>query len=560
MNILTHSKTVKSDRVIWVLAMVLGAVHAYISRWTMNADGVSYLDIGELYFRLPLRLAVSGYFSPLYSWLIGAFLAVFRPSAQWESPVVHFVNYLLYLCALWSLKSFADELLRLKKEQGVAAAPVGKEYGHERVWMIFFCALFVWAALRMVTMATVAPDMLYAAIIFLLFSQLLRIQRNRGGGWLQAAGLGLILGIAYLARAAALPIIVLAVMSLFILYRNVRRSIPHVLLTVAVICLVTGPYIALLSLANGRISIGGTGTMIYAWHINQKPWQNWQGPGAVHPTRLIYGPPNVYEFGRPVPGTYPPWYDPSFWDEGMAPEYRLIPLISNFVRNSKHLVDYFLESGGLLVGLISLHLAARKGFYALLKGLWPVWCVALPSVVALLVYTSLHVEPRYIMPFWVTLWIVIFFALPFSFHDPAPPFSIPIVTAMIVFLTAGVLYSTLILPRELSYGINNNRIAAGLVELPVHPGEEIATIGVSNNIYWARLARLRVIAEIPADEAADFWAAPPAVRSAIYERLDENKVVAIVARGIPSQAAVKPWRKLADNFYACRLSELRGGR
>ena len=36
-----------------------------------------------------------------------------------------------------------------------------------------------------------------------------------------------------------------------------------------------------------------------------------------HPTRKIYDDPTMYEFGTPFKVTYPPWYDPSYWYEGV---------------------------------------------------------------------------------------------------------------------------------------------------------------------------------------------------------------------------------------------------
>jgi hypothetical protein len=551
----TQSKSGKVDSFFWAAVLVIGAVHAFLSRYAMNADGVSYIDIGESYFRLPPVQAVSGYFSPLYSWIIGSFLVAFQPGAKWEAPLTHLVNYILFLFALWSFTQFVKQLLRLKQQQ---TAPQDAQSGNEKSWAMVFYALFVWAALRMITLATVAPDMLYTAIIFLLFAQLINIRLDEGNGWLPAAGLGFTLGAAFLTRAAVLPVAAM-VLAAFLFLRDLRRSLPRLFAVLIPFVLVAAPYVALLSSARGRLTLAEAGTMNYAWLVNGKPFQNWQGPGAIHPTRISETHPPIYEFATPLPGTYPPWYDPAYWNAGMLPEYHIGAQVVNFIRNSKHLLDSFFDLGGIFVGLISLHLAVGTRIRTFVKGLQPVWFLILPSAAALAMYACLHVEPRYIVPFWLTLWIALFFALPLSFGDPPLLFSSAALAAMLAFLSAGILYSTFVLSRELSYLTSHQPIAAGLMQMGVFPGERIATVGVGNNIYWARLAHARIVAEITPEDAADFWAAPENAKSDIYRRLSQISADVIVARGIPTRYARKPWRPISDGFYACRLSQLWGG-
>lgn len=521
----------------------------------MNADGVSYIDIGESYFRLPPVQAVSSYFSPLYSWIIGAFVVAFRPAAKWEAPLIHLVNYILFLFALWSFTQFVKQLLRFKRQ---ARPDERAQSGNEKSWAIVFYALFVWAALRMITLATVAPDMLYTAIVFLLFAQLIHIRLDKGNGWLAAAALGFTLGAAFLTRAAVLPV-AFTILVAFIFLRDLRRSLPRLFAVLVPMVLVAAPYVALLSSSRGRLTLAEAGTMNYAWLVNGKPFQNWQGPGAIHPTRMSETQPPFYEFATTLPGTYPPWYDPAYWNAGMVPEYHIVTQIVHFLRNSKHLLDLFFDLGGLFVGLISLHLAAGTRLRTLVKGLRPVWFLILPSAAALAMYACLHIEPRYIVPFWLTLWIALFFALPLSFSDPPAKFSTAALAAMLIFLTAGILYSTFVLSRELSYLTNHQPIAAELAQMGIFPGERIATVGIGNNIYWARLAGARIVAEITPEDTADFWTAPENVKSDIYHRLSQINAGVIVARGIPARYARKPWRPVSGGFYACRLSQLWGG-
>src|SRR5215510_12192548 len=89
-----------------ILAIGLSVLHVYaaIKSQSMNADGISYLDIGDAYFRADWTNAINPVWSPLYSWILGFANFVIRPSIQWEFPLVHFVNFIIYLIALASFE------------------------------------------------------------------------------------------------------------------------------------------------------------------------------------------------------------------------------------------------------------------------------------------------------------------------------------------------------------------------------------------------------------------------------------------------------------------------
>src|SRR5258707_7530980 len=92
--------------VCWAMALALGAAQAWATRFTMNPDGISYLDIGDAYWRGDWHNAINAYWSPLYSWILGFFLKVVKPSAYWEYPLVHLVNFLIYVAALGCFEFF----------------------------------------------------------------------------------------------------------------------------------------------------------------------------------------------------------------------------------------------------------------------------------------------------------------------------------------------------------------------------------------------------------------------------------------------------------------------
>src|SRR4051795_941770 len=86
----------------WVIALAIGGAEAWWTRFTMNPDGVSYLDIGDAYWRGDWHNAINAYWSPLYSWILGFFLKATKPSMYWEYPLVHLANFLIFVAALAS--------------------------------------------------------------------------------------------------------------------------------------------------------------------------------------------------------------------------------------------------------------------------------------------------------------------------------------------------------------------------------------------------------------------------------------------------------------------------
>src|SRR5882672_2481793 len=77
--------------VFWLIAATLGLIQAWVTRFAMNPDGVSYLDIGDRLWGGDGHALLNGYWSPLYGALLGLAMKIVKPSPYWEFPVAHFV-------------------------------------------------------------------------------------------------------------------------------------------------------------------------------------------------------------------------------------------------------------------------------------------------------------------------------------------------------------------------------------------------------------------------------------------------------------------------------------
>ena len=118
-----------------VIAIVLGAAQAWTSRFSMNADGIQYLDNASAYSNGDFQHALNSQWSPLYPWLISAWFAMVRPSPYLEFPAVHWLNFLIYLLSLAGFLFFLN-VCSGKNSSGSVHAGRPREPGTDRLFFI----------------------------------------------------------------------------------------------------------------------------------------------------------------------------------------------------------------------------------------------------------------------------------------------------------------------------------------------------------------------------------------------------------------------------------------
>jgi len=140
----------------WTAALSAGALNAWLTRWSMNQDGVSYLDIADAYWRGDWHNAINAYWSPLYSWILGLFVSTTRPSPRWEYPLVHLANFLIYVAALGCYEYLLTTVVAYRKQKdpsfsSLLAFP-------EKSLRILGYAVFVSCAVILVGLGPASPD------------------------------------------------------------------------------------------------------------------------------------------------------------------------------------------------------------------------------------------------------------------------------------------------------------------------------------------------------------------------------------------------------------------
>ncbi|MDX6271303.1 MAG: hypothetical protein QOD28_2526 [Acidobacteriota bacterium] len=594
------------EKLCWLVAAALGFLQAWGRRHDsgdgvayMGADGIAYLDIGDAYWRGDWAAAVNAMWSPFYSWLTGLALRLFQPTPFQEFTVVRLLNFALYLLSLAAFVLLLRELERFRRhltnndgdsqvnshadaqtDSQVSAPANSQTDSHadahalpRRAWLIFAYALFIWTSLSMNRVARTSPDVLVSALVFVASALLLRI-RTRRAGWLAFALFGLTLGVGYLTKTFMFPLAFVFLASSLFACGNLRRAVPRVAVALLVFLVVSTPFVVALSRAKHRFTIGDTGRLNYAWHVNgTTSFIHWQGEPAgasgtpAHPTRKLSDAPALYEFAAPVAGTYPPWYDPTYWYEGVRPRLSLKQQLKAVARNlllAYEFLFYRFFPGAIAAALFILFYTSRRCPRDIARDIARYWFIIFPALIASASYLLIHFEQRYFAPFVVIIGVSLFNAVRLPPTDDARRLvgALVFVTLVTFALSLGYysardLYSTVV---DLAPGRAARRdvqwqVAEELRRLGVAPGEPVASIGNTMFHAWPRLARVHVVAEISTrptgGDVEKFWAGDAALKARIVETFARTGARVIVAEGIPAWASnADGWQRIgATHFY-----------
>lgn len=556
-------------RIAWVLVVVLGLVQAWASRNFMNPDGVSYLDVADKYLQHDWTWAVNAYWSPLYSWLLGAALFVLRPSSYWEYPVVHLVNFLIYLVCFVCFEFLLGQIIRY--QTGPSDEGSGEKFLPAWAWQAIGYLLFLWCTLVLITIEVVTPDMLVAASVFLLSGLLIRL-RLQPEKWLTVVAFGITLAVAYLAKAVMFPMAFVFLIVALFSFGNIRKAMPRVVLAGVLFLIVSAPFLFALRQAKGRWTFGESGRLAYAWLIDgTEAYIHWRGlpPGTgtpVHPTTRIFENPSAYEFKEPIKSTYPPWYDASYWNEGLVgrfnPRGQIVVL-------SQCLLAYYAVFINNPVGMALLVTFLVLQFYAKTP-LWQwitrirFWQLLFPAIVALSMYALIHVETRYIGAFIVLVWLALFSSVRFRDDEGSTRLKYAAVIALVV---AGM---TVVLAKQMVPAVSSLpdvvrqegsqywQVADGLSQMGVKPGDQVAFIGsgFGSGSFWGRLAKVQIIAEITAgsdmavrDDVEEFWHSSNDVKRQVIDAFSKTGAKCIVADKIPPGVDYPGWKKIGNTEH-----------
>jgi hypothetical protein len=547
----------------WTFALIAGILQAWSYRFFIEPDGVNYLDIASAYLRHDWAAAINGYWSPLYSWLLAAILGTVHPSAYWESTFLHLLNFISYLVALRCFEFFFRRLLVL-----VATRYPNTVDGQglpEWAWWIIGYTSFLLAALRLITLGMDTPDIVLAAFLFLSTGMVVDLAHRRCSV-LSYTLLGVVLATAYFAKSVMFPMSFVFMFTAAFSGASGKRPEPRVLATLAAFALVSWPFVGAISRAKGHLTFGETGKVAYLNEVKPSTIaspvvasQNSEAPAGL--SRQLFTEPAVYEYGSvPLSGTFPPWYDPSYWYTGTAVPFDSVQQVRAAIRGITNYLRILSVEKEWIAGWLVLALFAGA-WRETLKRWFELWFLWFPAVVMLALYALVLVEPRYVGAAMAVTWIALFCALPWRQIGATPRLGVAVVLAIAI--TTGAA-----LANEQSANLAGcfHRtphvqwlVAQRLGQMNVQLGDHVAVLGHTTVAdYWAHLAGLRIVADVPLEAVTSYWTAGPEKRVAISSRLGGLGIKVLVTDLRP--VVMEGWVPLGNTGYYAQILPTSNGR
>lgn len=482
-------------RLLCALSICMGLVPALCGD-SYQGDAISYLDMGDAFFAGDRWAIVNGLWSPLFPFLHGFSRWIFKPAMRWEPSLVQFANLLIYTSTVFSFHFFWLEVLRLYRRTSGGRTQLEFAVFSDSEFWLFGYALFLFLHLHL--FAVMTPDMLLATFVYLVAALILRMQRA-GALLSRFALLGALLGLGFLTKAIMLPLAPLFLAAAILPLGRQKRLLSGAFLALLTFCAVTGPYVLALSKKLGHFTMGEAGALNYAWHVNGAVFVHWQGDPPelgkpLHPTRLVFKSPPIYEFALPFQATYPPWYDPSYWNAGLHPRFRwsdqMEALRGMFGQYLRELWSQAIFITGVLI-LLTMRLRLRATF----RELCEVWYLWVPAIAALLLYGLIWIEARYVAQFFVLFWAACLALV----RLPNTNDSRRLLRATLVVVVG--LMGIRVTVHLMSDSVRGHRnakeqmyIAESLAEQGVQREEKIAFLGSLPGT-WQKLLRVHIVAE-----------------------------------------------------------------
>jgi len=544
----------------WFAVGALGAaLMAWDTRHFMNPDGLSYLDMASETLQSGPHNLVNLNWSPLYPFLITVLLFLFHPSPSLEIPLLHLLNWLIFLAAQLCFAFF----LRAWYTQEQDSTADERDVARRGIPVAFAFWLFFWAVVQFIPVSLVTPDLCVAGIVFLVSGICGRLCRPTSGRK-QYFALGVTLALGYYAKAAMFPAALLLLLLLFFWPPSTSHNRYGVLVAVVAFFVASAPLATFMSKRAGRLSLSESGSMNYAWWVNKvPPYAGWihldmdlldslytgkprKSAMLTHPPRILMEKPLTLEFSWPVVGTYPLWYDPVYWNEGAKARFNLRQQLVALKENLLKYGHAFMEMSSLCAGAMVLCLFGfRKGMLVKSDRKW-YWLMIWPIAVGAM-YACVHVEYRFLGAFFVLFWLAAYGAI-LGRADRAAEMAtlVTVLCSLVISTIGGGALRHFAEHKPPDYLV----IAEGLRTLGVNPGDQLATIGTID-AYYARPAGVRIIAQI--SDVNEFWSLSAKDFEKVKGRIASIGVKALIAKDGPRGFGYGDWQEISGT----RLNRVR---
>jgi len=256
---------------------------------------------------------------------------------------------------------------------------------------------------------------------------------------------------------------------------------------------------------------------------------------------MLMNNPVVMEFGSPLPGTHPLWYDPSYWWQGATAEFVMAAQLTAVGTNLHVLFDWAVRMVPLALGALALlAIRLRQERLPSVRRIW-VWQCLWP-LAACAVYLPVHAEPRFLAAFLAIFWVGVYgHLLPDSLVGTRAAVVVAVITVLLFPFAASRVRATLTsLEQPDRHADQTAAIALRMIGLK--PGDLLATVGVDFQPFYARRARLRTVAYVDVPDGA--WSPPAADFARVKSCLALAGIQALIARGRPGLPNPQDWTEI----------------
>lgn len=528
----------------WILVIVLGFSKFWMHRFSMNPDGISYLDIADTYHTHGFFAGLNEYWSPLYSWLIIILQNVIQIPPRVERQAVHFLNFLILVFSFWTFQYFVKRIL-IKYNQISPNFLLG-----------FSSSLFVWVMFRLHPLDVVSPDILANCFLFLSSAFLIKFDQIKVATKTSII-FGLSLALAFLGKSFFFPLAFVYLVFCFFLSRQKQAALKASIAFLFFAAI----FIIPVSLKVNRFTFGEAGRLNHYWfHGGFNYLIHWQGEEPQngrpeHTTRRLRQNPDVYEFGGVFDATYPPWYNPAYWSAGAKSVYNPGKHWQHFKKNLYDLSKIVFQNETILVFFITAlwilfsfrpsqtgHSMCSTGFNLkkfLIKNLTPL-LAATGALAGIAGFSLVLIEARYISGMLLVVGVVLFYFLTSKVTNKRSFWSYMLsISFCVIFLVRPIndFRKDMTINLKEVFRAETNfknyfsedvqwRVAENLDILGVKPGDKVAVVGYGFNSPWARLDRVKIVSEVL--NGAKFCEASKATQSDVFRLFQQAGARAVI--------------------------------
>ncbi len=531
------------------LGIALGAVYASSYRFAISPDGIGYLDVAAAYVRHDWPVAINGWWSPAYSWILAVFLRIFPPTSRTELPLLHLVNFLCFAWTAWCFHRFWQALLNSIEKPKASLA--GLPFLTPLALDLFGYGLFLFLFLPLI--ATPTPDVFASSFLFLIAERLLRCKTGGRISWSDGVTIGLLVAFAYLAKAVLLYF-GLAAIAMVALDHNLsnRRAL---LVSSVVLCVAIAPWIVALHHTFGGWTLGAAGPLNYAWFVDGTRTGTFPGPEGAplpyFPGNQVFNRPAIYAVPTQTNITYVPWYDPGRFDRSDHARFQWRGQIGALRKNLVWLGKWlFVNLGPISVAVLALLLLSGTATAAVFVRYVT---VAVPSLFVIALYNLVYIRTqRYIVALAVLLFAVILAAV--RIERTKQVWVRAILAGLSDWSLLRLTFPGMLITIE---GVLNRgsdptvELAKALNQAGVSANSRVGSVGTGLYAYWAHLARVNVAAEMWDEDTPLFWNASLTRRNAMLCVMGEAGASVVIGHP-PQNVDLNGWEPLGNSGYWMR--------